>query len=178
MEMNDYQLQAAAFAIYPEDPEVGYISMAIMGESGEVANVYKKELRSGEEQKDKMIDELGDIWWYLASLCTQTKFVKDGRIISLQELYDSSIKNLDWRELQNLTLRQHIRKLVKGSVVLDEQLERYNEYHSHLFYFASDILKEVLWLMSFYMIELDTVLEYNLKKLQDRANKGQIKNHD
>jgi NTP pyrophosphatase (non-canonical NTP hydrolase) len=43
-------------------------AMCIAGEAGELANIVKKVLWHGHDfDTDKMVDELGDILWYLAT---------------------------------------------------------------------------------------------------------------
>lgn len=85
MNLNDYQKKARQTAIYPRQYSVIYPALGLAGESGEVAEKIKKEIRDGckgescedmscpgpfesKEFKDKVIKEMGDVLWYLASL--------------------------------------------------------------------------------------------------------------
>lgn len=51
-----------------------YSALALAGEAGEVANEMKKVLRASERcfwtypQRERLLDEMGDVLWYLASL--------------------------------------------------------------------------------------------------------------
>lgn len=86
MNLNEYQKKARRTAIYPRAYSVVYPALGLAGESGEVAEKVKKEIRDGcpggercydlscpgqfnsKEFKDKVIKEMGDVLWYLANL--------------------------------------------------------------------------------------------------------------
>jgi len=82
-----YQQVTFTTAVYPEageysEREVNYLILGLVGEAGELANKFKKMLRSGvvtlDHPKAKLVlkseelsiltDEMGDILWYLARL--------------------------------------------------------------------------------------------------------------
>jgi len=71
MDLKDYQDRTKDTAIYPLEVSGYYPILARCGEVGELANVFKKSLR-GDYDRDtpefraKIMDELGDILWYLA----------------------------------------------------------------------------------------------------------------
>lgn len=74
---NDYQKIAASTAIYPESFSLVYPVLGLANEAGEVAGKLKKMMRDEgfegiltEEQEDLLIDELGDVLWYLAAVAT------------------------------------------------------------------------------------------------------------
>ena len=74
MEMNDYQRQAAASAIYPRTMRGVYPTLGLTGEAGEVAEKVKKVIRDhggefSEEAKLEIAKELGDVMWYVALTC-------------------------------------------------------------------------------------------------------------
>ncbi len=49
--------------------DIVYLALAINGEAGELAEVVKKAWRDGKElDKDWLVEELGDILWYVAVL--------------------------------------------------------------------------------------------------------------
>lgn len=73
MELNEYQKIAMSTAIYPNDGKINYLSLALCGEAGEVADKVKKVLRDkdgcySEEDKREIALELGDCMWYIANL--------------------------------------------------------------------------------------------------------------
>lgn len=69
MEINEYQKEAME-SLNPSlnnDEVLLNGVMGLCGESGEVIDILKKHLSQGHElNKDKMIEELGDVAWYLA----------------------------------------------------------------------------------------------------------------
>lgn len=86
MELNEYQSAAATTAIYPSagtgNPEaISYTIFGLLGESGEIANKWKKFFRDHDEfipndewlehYKHFLRDELGDALWYVANLAKE-----------------------------------------------------------------------------------------------------------
>ena len=43
--------------------------IGLMNEAGEVGGAYKKEIRDRVDNTELIIDELGDVLWYLQRLC-------------------------------------------------------------------------------------------------------------
>ena len=78
MEIDYYQEQTTSTAVYtttsaitPDTAQLAYVVMGLVGEAGEVANKVKKIIRDkngviDETTKRDLIDELGDVFWYLA----------------------------------------------------------------------------------------------------------------
>ena len=56
-------------AKYPKRREKEYLMLGLMNEAGEVGGAYKKEIRDRVDNSDLIIDELGDVLWYLQRLC-------------------------------------------------------------------------------------------------------------
>lgn len=77
MELLSYQNQAKRTVVYPSNHTIiglMYVTLGLAGESGEIANNVKKTVRDDagiltSERKDQIIDELGDVLWYLSMLC-------------------------------------------------------------------------------------------------------------
>ncbi len=70
MDFNDYQRQALATAFFPEKLQLEYLTIALSGEAGEVAEKVKKIIRDKDgvltdEDKRALALELGDLQWYL-----------------------------------------------------------------------------------------------------------------
>lgn len=66
MNFNEYQKLALRTANKDKDLVLN-AALGLTGESGEVADIIKKYLFQGHElDKEKIIDELGDILWYIA----------------------------------------------------------------------------------------------------------------
>lgn len=74
-----YQIQADTCAIYPmRGSNLYYPALGLAGEAGEVCNKIKKIMRDKEgkmESADIMAlrDELGDVLWYVAALCSELR---------------------------------------------------------------------------------------------------------
>lgn len=83
MELNEYQKIAMSTAIYPNDGKISYLSLALCGEAGEVADKVKKVLRdkdgcySGEDKREIAL-ELGDCLWYIANLASAIGYPLNG----------------------------------------------------------------------------------------------------
>ncbi len=56
-------------AKYPKRREKEYLMIGLMNEAGEVGGAYKKEIRDRVNNEDLIIDEMGDVLWYLTRLC-------------------------------------------------------------------------------------------------------------
>jgi NTP pyrophosphatase (non-canonical NTP hydrolase) len=74
MQFSEYQQLAQQTALYPRQHAITYPALGLAGEAGEVANKVKKILRDAngqltEETRQKLLDELGDVLWYVAALC-------------------------------------------------------------------------------------------------------------
>ncbi len=75
MDFSDYQTQAHTTAVYPAEDAVTYTTLGLVGEAGEIANKVKKAIRDdggqmSAERRAAVLDELGDVLWYAAELCT------------------------------------------------------------------------------------------------------------
>jgi NTP pyrophosphatase (non-canonical NTP hydrolase) len=66
-------------------------ALGLGGESGEVLDIIKKALRDEKPVDTKHVkEELGDVYWYLANLCTYFGF-------SIEEVLDDNMKKLQER---------------------------------------------------------------------------------
>ena len=63
----EYQRKAVSFAIYPATHKVLYPALGLCGETGEVAEKVKKQVRDGVFNRHEVAKELGDVLWYLAN---------------------------------------------------------------------------------------------------------------
>lgn len=71
----DYQTQASKTAVYPDADVITYPTFGLVSEAGEVAGKVKKVLRDKNGhfdpvEREKIADEVGDVLWYIAALCT------------------------------------------------------------------------------------------------------------
>jgi NTP pyrophosphatase (non-canonical NTP hydrolase) len=73
MTIDDYADWAASVAKTkhaPTSEQLAYLGLGLAGESGEVAEHVKKLLRDGRLDEAAMAEELGDVVYYWACLCT------------------------------------------------------------------------------------------------------------
>ncbi len=77
MEFKDYQDKAKKTALYPNvGNNIYYPTMGLSAEVGEVSNKVKKVMRdhadvTPDEYKEILKKELGDVLWYISTLCTE-----------------------------------------------------------------------------------------------------------
>ncbi len=78
MNFNEYQAAIEPLAVYPRKNQlnaVSYLALGLNGEAGEVAEQVKKAIRNhgeiNDERRQKIIDELGDVLWYLTRLAAE-----------------------------------------------------------------------------------------------------------
>ena len=95
MDIDDYQARAAeTFQFEPGKEQSKMISiLGLSGEVGELATEYKKQIRDGDNYKlfkDKLTEELGDIFWYLSAIASQED-------ILLSEVAESSLQKISER---------------------------------------------------------------------------------
>lgn len=91
--LNNYQMQARTFAIYPEQMKVTYPTLGLTGEAGEVADKVKKIYRDGRDDakfRGEIAKEIGDVLWYCAILADDLGF-------SLQQVAEMNIYKLQQR---------------------------------------------------------------------------------
>jgi len=93
--LQDYETFVVHTQKFPKEVAEAYLIAGLLSEAGEVAGVYKRVLRqdaayTDDVAKQKMIDELGDVLWYITSLCLQ---------------YDSSLQELISRNTAKLAQR-------------------------------------------------------------------------
>ena len=74
MNANEYQNWTRTTAIYPKDRALEYLGLGLTSEAGEVAGKLKKRIRDGGVDVMSLIDEIGDVYWYLARLCDEIGF--------------------------------------------------------------------------------------------------------
>ena len=80
MQLDEYQKNADSTAVYPGKYTIeGLIYVTLgLGEAGEFQNKVKKILRDDnniltEERRAALIDELGDILWYISQVSTELR---------------------------------------------------------------------------------------------------------
>lgn len=70
--LDQYQEQAKATAVYPEDKAYRYLIAGLAGEVGEVSSIFAKHWRGdGPLTSDNLEAELGDVLWFVAMLADE-----------------------------------------------------------------------------------------------------------
>ena len=87
----EYQQKAVSFAIYPATHKVLYPALGLCGETGEVAEKVKKQVRDGVFNRHEVAKELGDVLWYLANLANDIGY-------NLDEVADINIEKITSRK--------------------------------------------------------------------------------
>ena len=91
--LNNYQMKARGFAIYPERMKITYPALGLAGEAGEVADKVKKIIRDGRddaEYRHQIAKEIGDVLWYCATLADDLGY-------SLQQIAEMNMYKLQAR---------------------------------------------------------------------------------
>lgn len=163
MNLDDYQKQAYKFAVYPETNKIIYPALGLCNEAGELCGKVKKWLRGDYEElpTEAIADELGDVLWYLAALCTDcghnmSSDLRVGGTFNLKgstmPLYGDLPKEVI--ELANAAAQA---SLFPNWDTLSNVL-----IHCHSISLCLDI-------------PLETIAQRNLAKLLDRESRGVIK---
>ena len=81
MNFDEYQQGARTTAVYPGKGEGNFVyaALGLAGETGEICEKIKKCIRDDggrmtEDRKQLLRKELGDVLWYLATLCSELGF--------------------------------------------------------------------------------------------------------
>jgi len=102
MNMNEYQEKAAETARYSNknkdrEARINYCVVGLIGEAGEVADAHKKYLRGTfdkNQHKATLIEECGDVLWYMAMLAHELDIpfdmVAGFNLLKLRERYKQS----------------------------------------------------------------------------------------
>jgi NTP pyrophosphatase (non-canonical NTP hydrolase) len=95
MNLNDYQVATRETAIYPSDQALIYLGLGLSSEAGEVSGKVKKMIRDGGINVMDTIDEIGDVFWYLARLCDELKVpAEDVLAKNIQKLNDRKARGV------------------------------------------------------------------------------------
>jgi NTP pyrophosphatase (non-canonical NTP hydrolase) len=95
---DEYQYHTGSTAIYPEEKALEYLALGAVGEAGEVAGKIKKIIRGDkklEEVREAILDEVGDVLWYLARMCKELDS-------DLGVVADSNLRKLASRQSRNV----------------------------------------------------------------------------
>jgi NTP pyrophosphatase (non-canonical NTP hydrolase) len=71
LDFNKYQEFTRTTAKYPHTKAFTYLMAGLASEVGEVLGKFKKEIRDEVDNTDVIIDELGDVLWYVSRLADE-----------------------------------------------------------------------------------------------------------
>lgn len=93
---NEYQIQAAATAIYPKSAAIIYPVLGLAEEAGEVAGKFAKHFRGDRlYDVDAVKKEMGDVLWMLSALATDLDIdLEDVAITNLNKLADRAARGV------------------------------------------------------------------------------------
>lgn len=91
MNLSDYQEWTKTTAIYPGTKAIEYLALGLTSEAGEVAGKVKKYVRDLVWDKDAVIAELGDVFWYLTRICDEIN-------INAEEVLQRNYEKLESRK--------------------------------------------------------------------------------
>lgn len=75
MELNQYQAFTRTTVVYPKHDAISYTLYGLMSEIGEIADLFKKEIRDRKPTgDDTLIRELGDVLYYVARLSDELDY--------------------------------------------------------------------------------------------------------
>ena len=106
MTFNEYQDKAMTFLNNKLSKKDVLINgaMGLCGESGEVIDIVKKHHAQGHElDKEKIIEELGDVCWYIAEIA----YVLD---VKLEDVFEGNINKLSKRYKNGFTKEESINR--------------------------------------------------------------------
>jgi NTP pyrophosphatase (non-canonical NTP hydrolase) len=92
-DFSDYQTQSRkTWNVIPMNHPIVYPTMGLVNEAGELAGKIKKIFRDkagviGEDDREALKGELGDILWYLTQICTELD-------LSLSEVAEANLDKL------------------------------------------------------------------------------------
>lgn len=150
------------------DKNIQQAMLGLIGEWGEVADIFKKHIFQGHKMdEDHLIEELGDCCWYgmllidEAKLDTHVIFYKNWRVIS------SSYVNMS----------DTIGLIYNGSKRIGELCGLLDCYTNHGFSLASlDFIRSIFWTIesigNLYNYTLFDIFAKNIKKISTRYPEG------
>ena len=105
MQANDYQKEALrTSSSLKEEDLILNGALGLAGESGEVADIIKKYMFQGHElDKEKLIDELGDVCWYIDILAK-------GLNVELDEVLKHNVEKLRKRYPEGFDSKKSINR--------------------------------------------------------------------
>lgn len=184
MTAQEYTKQAKETAQFPENQAFQYLTLKLCGEIGELKDeADSSNLTRDNNQpylpdgKQRVLKEIGDVCWYLHMLCDRHKIDLDQYTLTSNERrhYTSDTVSganlaIDRMITSALNISEITGKHARGDGYSDRQFSE--RVCGHLFNIYENIHKFIHYAGCG---DLDYVLQRNIEKLSDRANRGVIK---
>lgn len=174
MDLHTFQIEARKTARYPNiGNNLLYPTLGLIGECGELTEKIKKSIRDDgsiitKEKKQAILNETSDICWYLASLCSELKkdfSLTDDRFKEINTLYNCNIYFI-------------ILFISQFTGLMAEQVINHQYYYKDSSFEILYYIEKITGLLKIFCNKLDIVfedvLDFNIKKLTDRLNRGVI----
>lgn len=177
MNFSVYQQEALKTALYPNiGNNILYPMLGLMGESGEVVGKIKKMIRDDSgimtrERRNAMRGELGDVLWYMATVCTEANLDMG----TLYLLAQRAINNVHMTDLPRLALKlsqqtAHMSMLIEQFVY--EPREEDVDVLAPLSTDMTILFTQMIDLCLACSLDIEQVAQSNLEKLSSRQERG------
>ncbi len=182
MTPDEYQIEALKTAVYSRVTAAQgaeYLTLALIGEVGEVCDARKKQMRMGNTDgsqdeyfniaKQRIIDESGDVLWYMAMIAFECG-VKFSLAVGVESLGGQAVG-----------LYRSLAMLAKNAAKTADLVDSFGP-ERFMSEFAVGSLRSCFFYLSrvwmHYGITMDQVMKANVAKLANRKSTGTIKEHD
>lgn len=154
---SDYVIATRKFILYPSSTANLYLGFSLIGEVGELVGMIAKQWRGDELDRDLLTKEIGDVLFFLARISEDTGI---------------SIENNWFYTDQDMMSKNVLRDV---TIVSNELADNYMENFHISPGFWKDLLSYIQIIVNHFNLDLDTILDVNYNKLEDRFNRGVIK---
>lgn len=159
MNLNEYQKRTKETAIYPEEKAIEYLAFGLNDEWVEAV----EKVEEGAD-KEAILDELGDCWWYLARLSDELGMELSSLLGTLDAELDPDIGGIITSCIGKMQGR--VKKYIRGDYEVSELSGKVLEY-------MEAIGSGFELMLGDYPVE--AILQRNHDKLMLRKEKGTIR---
>ena len=165
VDFNDYQERAITTKIYADEIGVPYVVLGIIGEVGEFIEKFSE--TEDDISNDLLTKELGDIYWYLAGFFSEVD-EKTGDHIIIPDYISPFIDSISNLSYSAFTIAELTKKYLRDEYPVKMGSDRFNKIVEHI----QTINTVLISLCATMDVELETILEANIAKLQSRKERG------
>ncbi len=163
MTFDEYQKKAQETDIRPKEIKMICNGFGLIGELDELEEIQKYDSHYAlglSYEDDDIIKEVGDVCWYIASICTELNISLDYAI----EVYNENESK--GFEVSDMNMAEIFKKVYR-----DNDGKFTGEYKYKIIFYIGYLLQ--LYLDQFCDIRI--AMKQNIKKLQSRKKRGKIK---